>query len=331
LGIARGKPWICEGCWRDGLAVLQLDLIMKRVFLVAIVGLGAITGFAMPSRAATFKNVVVDFSEYAFLDDRLVNGVYGYNLLNDETGAKLSADNGDGDDFAIDYTHSAPAALSSSGTPNLKLDGKKIVSSRGFKNPVKANNPGSLVSTTAKLLFSEDWQITDLQAKFTSLNTSGTLWEYSVLGLLKPDGSMFSPMPVVGAYGQALGLTGSPSVGWYVAANKGTLQGVGMNKTSGVLNGPADKLTLTYALVGLAPNTAIGGLVWMSYLEDVRGMGNGTSSFTASWTEFRISGSSRSAIPVDNGFVAGGAAQVPGPGGLLGVVYLLGLAGLRRR
>jgi hypothetical protein len=316
------------------LAVLQLDLIMKRVFLAAIVGLGAIAGFAMPSRAASFNNLVVNFSEYAFLDDRLVNDVYGYNLLDDETGAKLAVNNGDGDDFAIDYSRSAPAALSSSGTPNLKLDGKKIVSNRGFNKAVQQNNPGSLVSTTAKLLFSEDWQITDLQAKFTSLNTAGTLWEYSVLGFLKPDGSMFSPMPVVGAYGQASGLTGSPSVGWYVAANRGTLQGVGTDKTSGVLNGPADKLTLTYALVGLAPNTAIGGLVWMSYLEDVRGVDNGTSSFTASWTEFMISGSSRSIAPSgNNGFVAGdlGAAQVPGPGGLLGVVYLLGLSRLRRR
>jgi hypothetical protein len=73
--------------------------------------------------------------------------------------------------------------------------------------------------------------------------------------------------------------------------------------------------------------------VWSSYLEDVRGVDNGTSSFTASWTEFMISGSSRSIAPSgDNGFVGDlGVKQVPGPGGLLGVVYLLGLAGLRRR
>jgi hypothetical protein len=307
---------------------------MKRIFLAAIVGMGAIAGLAMPSRAARFKDVVVDFSEYAFLGDRLVNGVYDYNLLDDGTGAKLPVDNGDGDDFSIDYSHSAPAALSSSGTPNLKLDGQKIVSTRGFNKSVQANNPGSLVSTTARLLFSEDWQITDLQAKFTSLNTAGTLWEYAVLGFLKPDGTMFSPMPTIGAYGQASGLTGSPSVGWYVAANRGTLQGAGSDKTSAGTSGPADKLTLTYALAGLAPDTAIGGLVWMSYLEDVRGVDNGISSFTASWTEFMISGSSRSIVPSgNNGFVAGdlGVKQVPGPGGLFGVLYLLGLAGLRRR
>jgi hypothetical protein len=307
---------------------------MKRVFLAAILGMGAIAGSPMPVQAASLKNVVIDFSEYTFpTATTALSGLQSYNLLNDQTGAKLAVDNGDGDDFTIDYSSSNAAALSSSGTPNLKLTGKTIVSNRGFNKAVQQNNPGSLVSTTAKLLFSEDWQITDLQAKFTSLNTSGTLWEYAVLGFLQPDGSMFSPMPVVGAYGQASGLTGSPSVGWYVAGNKGTLQGVGTNKTSGVLNGPADKLTLTYALAGLAPGTAIGGLVWSSYLEDVRGVDNGTSSFTASWTEFMISGSSRSASSGNNGFVAGdlGVKQVPGPGGLLGVVYLLGLSRLRRR
>ncbi|NJM45558.1 MAG: hypothetical protein HC860_04750 [Alkalinema sp. RU_4_3] len=308
---------------------------MKRVFLAAIVGFGAIATSPMPSQAASLKNVVIDFSEYAFPGATTVlSGSSSYNLLNDQTGAKLVADNEDGDDFTIDYSDSDPAALSSSGTPNLKLTGKTIVSNRGFNKSVQQNNPGSLVSTTATLLFSEEWQITDLQAKFTSLNTSGTLWEYAVLGFLKPDGSMFSQMPVVGAYGQASGLSGSPTVGWYVAANKGTLQGVGTNKTSSGLTGPADKLTLTYALAGLAPGTAVGGLVWSSYLEDVRGVENGTSSFTASWTEFMISGERRSIAPSgNNGFVAGdlGVKQVPGPSGLLGLVYLLGLSRLRRR
>jgi hypothetical protein len=310
---------------------------MKSVFWAAMVGVGAIALSPMPAQAATLKNLVIDFSEYAFpsATTDLSGPPKLYNLLNDQTGAKLLADNGDGDDFTIEYSDSDPAALSSPGTPNLKLTGKTIVSNRGFNKAVQQNNSGSLVSTTAKLLFTEVWQITDLQAKFTSLNTAGTLWEYSVLGFLKPDGSMFSPMPMIGAYGQASGLSGSPSVGWYVAANKGTLQDVGTNKTSGGLTGPADKLTLTYALAGLAPGTAIGGLVWSSYLEDVRGVDNGTSSFTASWTEFMISGSSRSAFPGNNGFGSDNLGdpvdQVPGPSGLLGVVYLLGMARLRRR
>jgi hypothetical protein len=312
-------------------------MIMKRVFLAAIVGMGGIALSPMPAQAATLKNVVIDFSEYAFPSATTdLSGSKPYNLLNDQTGAKLLANNvpGDKNDFTIVYTDSTSS--SSNEISNLKLTGKTIVSNRGFEGVVQKNNPGTLVSTTVKLLFSEDWQITNLQAKFTSLNSSGATWEYSVLGFLKPNGSMFSPMPTIGAYGQASGLTGSPSVGWYVAADKETLQDVGTNKTSEVAkgDGPADKLILTYALAGLAPNTAIGGLVWMSYLEDVRGKQNGASNFTASWTEFMISGSSRSIAPSgNNGFVAGdlGVKQVPGPGGLLGVVYLLGLAGLRRR
>jgi hypothetical protein len=316
------------------LAVLQLDLIMKRVFLAAIVGIGAIAGSPMSVQAATLKNVVIDFSEYAFPSATTdLSGLKPYNLLNDQTGAKLVANNvpGDKNDFMIDYTDSVSA--SSSEVSNLKLTGKTIVSNRDFNSIAQKNNPGSLVSTTVRLLFLENWQITDLQAKFTSLNSLGVTWEYSVLGFLKPDGTTFSQMPTIGAYGQASGLTGSPSLGWYVAANKGTVQGVGTNTTVKGKNGVGDITTLNYALAGLAPNTAIGGLVWMSYLEDVRGTQNGLSSFTASWTEFMISGSSRSIAPSgSNGFVGDlGVKQVPGPGGLLGVVYLLGLSRLRRR
>jgi hypothetical protein len=308
---------------------------MKRVFLAAIVGLGAIAGSAMPAQAASLKNVLIDFSEYAFPSATTdLSGSKPYNLLNDQTGAKLAANNvpGDKDDFTIEYTDSVSA--SSNEISNLKLTGKAIVSNREFNKTVQKSNPGTLVSTTAKLLFSENWQITNLQANFKSLNSFGTTWEYSVLGFLKSDGSMFSPMPTIEPYGQALGLTGSPSLGWYVAASKGTIQDVGTNKTMKGKDGVGDDIMLNYALVGLAPNTMVGGLVWTTYLEDVRGVSNNTSSLTASWTDFTISGSSRSIAPSgNNGFVSGdlGVKQVPGPGGLLGVVYLLGLAGLRRR
>jgi hypothetical protein len=313
------------------LAVLQLDLIMKRVFLAAIVGLGAIAGVAMPSEAASFKNLVVDFSEYAFpRTTTALTGNPSYNLLNDQTGAKLVADNlpDDEDDFTIEYSSTTPSANS-----RLEMNNAKVVSIRQFPDKVQKNNPGTLISTTAKLFFSQDWQITDLQAQFTSLNTSGMQWEYSVLGFLRPDGTLFSQTPTIGPYEMASGLTGSPSLGWYVAADK-TVQGVGTSKTISLRDGKANDLKLTYALAGLAPNTAVGGLVWTTYLEDVRGLNNAAGSpIKASWVDFTISGSSRSIAPSgSNGFVGDlGVKQVPGPGGLLGVVYLLGLSRWRRR
>jgi hypothetical protein len=308
---------------------------MKRVFLAAIVGIGAIAGSAMPVQAASLKNLVIDFSEYAFPSATTdLSALKPYNLLNDQTGAKLVANNvsGDKNDFTIEYTDSVSASINE--ISNLKLTGKAIVSNREFNKTVSKSNPGTLVSTTAKLLFLENWQITNLQAKFTSLNTAGMFWEYSVLGFLKPDGTPFSQMPVVGSYGMASGVSESPTLGWYVSASKGTVKGVGSQLTEKGDNGPKDNLTLTYALVGLAPDTVIGGLVWTTYLEDVRGVNNLDGvPIKASWTDFTISGSSRSiAPPGSNGFVGDlGVKQVPGPGGLLGVVYLLGLSRLRRR
>jgi hypothetical protein len=309
-------------------------VIMKRVFLAAILGMGAIAVSPMPVQAASLKNVLIDFSEYAFPSATTVlTGPKSYNLLNDQTGAKLTANNvpGDKNDFTIEYSSSV-----SSGSENsrLELNNAKVVSVRQFPNKVQRNNPGTLISTTVKLLFLENWQITNLQAKFTSLNTAGISWEYSVLGFLKPDGTPFSQMPVLSSYGMALGVTESPNLGWYVSASKSTVQGVGSQLTEKGDSGSKDNLTLTYALAGLAPDTVIGGLVWMAYLEDVRGVNNLEGGpIKGSWADFMISGSSRSASPDNNGFVAGdlGVKQVPGPGGLFGVLYLLGLAGLRRR
>jgi hypothetical protein len=158
------------------------------------------------------------------------------------------------------------------------------------------------MSTTATLRFAPQWDITDFQAKFTSLNTSGISWEYTVLSFLRPDGTPFSTAPTIGHYDEATSLMGSPSQGWYVAASKEVVKDVGTNLTGFGLNAPLtglrDDLTLTYALVGLAPNTPIGGLVWTTYLEDTRGINNGSTNLTASWTEFTVSGVTHAATPI---------------------------------
>jgi hypothetical protein len=265
---------------------------------LSVLTAGSIVGIALPTQSASLNNTLVDFSEYAFpTAATIVEGRQDYNLLDDATGAKLTADNGDQADFSLDFSHSGPQALSATGTPNLKVDGKKIVSNRGFARPVARNNPGTLVSTTVKLMFAADWEITDFAADFTSLNTGSALWEYATLGFLKPDGTMFSAAPTIAAYDNAASFSGSPSAGWYVAAAKETVQGVGTAKTLSGGNGPSDKLKLTYGLAGLTPGTAIGGLVWTSYLADVRGVENNNSSLTASWTGFSVSGQRRSVQP----------------------------------
>jgi hypothetical protein len=273
---------------------MKLLSINGPIAAISAVTVGAIVGTAMPGQAASLNNAVVDFSEYAFPTvSTIVEGRKDYNLFNDVTGAKLTTDNGDAADVSLEFSNSGPKALSATGTPNLKVDGKKIVSTRGFNKPV-INNAGTVVSTTVKLLFGASWEITNFAADFTSLNTGSALWEYATLGFLQPDGTLFSAAPTIAAYNNATSFTGSPSLGWYVAASKETVQGVGTVKTGTAGHGLSDNLKLTYEAVGLQPGTAIGGLVWTSYLADVRGVENASSSLTASWTGFTVSGQRRS-------------------------------------
>jgi hypothetical protein len=295
----------------------------------------AATGLmAMPAQAATFMGVKIDFNEYPFPTVQTnVTGNYGYNLLDDLTGTKLPNNNGDAIDFTIDFA-------TTSGQADLQWQSNSTgrwTSNRSFTTSPTKNNPGTLVSTTALLRFDPHLLVTDLSAAFTSLNTSGNLWEYSVLGFLKPDGTPFSAAPIVPDYNHAASFIGSPSIGWYMAASKGTVTGVGTATTISGLNGaltttqsgnPKDDITLTYALANLAPNTPIGGLIWTTYSEDTRGMSNADSSFTASWTDFTITGVILSPAATDPS--NGGANTVPTPGVLPGLMAI-GLGVWRRQ
>ncbi len=288
---------------------------------------------ALPAKAATFTGVKIDFNEFAFPSSATnMSGAYQYNVLNDLTGGKLTADNHDAADFQINFSSSPQLPKTAAGIEWQSAGSGRWTSTRSFDAKTTSNNPGTLLSTTATLRFDSHLTVTDLSAAFTSLNTAGNLWEYSVLGFLKPDGTYFSAAPGVGDYNSANSFIGSRSIGWYVAASKGTVTDVGSATTNGGLNGaltttqagnPKDDITLTYALAGLAPNTPIGGLIWTTYLEDARGTNNGTSSFTASWTDLTFSG-----VIGSQPAAASNPAAVPTPALLPG---LLGLGlGLRR-
>jgi hypothetical protein len=289
---------------------------MQTVLKLAVV-LGAV-GLAMPAQAATLTNAAVDFNEYAFpAVPTVMSGTQGYNLFNDTTGAKLTADNGDGNDLSLAFTNSGTASLSNQNS--LMLDGQSIVSTRQYLGKVSRDNPGTLISNTVTLKFAHQWDITDLKAKFTSINTAGTAWEYAVFSFLRPDGTPFSTAPTIGQYSDLISVTPSRSQGWYVAARKDVVQGVGTNHTSSGAR-PSGNFILTYALAGLDPNTPIGGLVWTTYLEDTRGTKNNTNTnaFIASWEDFTVSGVTHAAPPV------------PTPALLPGLVSL-GLLVRRRR
>jgi hypothetical protein len=304
--------------------MLRPQNMQKSLVWCALLALPAASGLAQPAQAATFTNTTIDFSESAFpASAAAITGTQAYNLLDDATGTKLSANNGDANDIAITFANSGAGTLSSTGTPKLAINGN-LISTRGYQKTVGVNNPGTLVSTTATLQFLPQWNITDLQAKFSSLNTAAIAWEYSLIGFLKPDGTPFTAAPAIGSYGSATSLTGSPSQGWYWAASKDTVTGVAVtgvvsNVTAKGSNGSKDTLNLTYALAGLDPNTPVGGLIWTTWLEDVRGVQNVGSDLTASLASFTFSGSSTNAV----------SDTVPTPALLPGLVALA--AGARRR
>jgi hypothetical protein len=290
----------------------------KSLFCLSMLVASVAVGVA-PVQAATFTDTKINFNESVFPSTTaaIVNRTQLYNLLNDSTGA-IALNNGDAD-IAITYANSGAGTLSSTGTPKLAVDTTpgSIVSTRGYQGTVKTNNPGTLVSTTTTLKFLPQWNITDLKAQFTSLNTASIAWEYSLVGFLKPDGTPFSPAPTISNYLTNTLLTGSPSQGWYLAADKTTVTGVGGVLTAAGSSGTKDNLTLTYALAGLDPKTPVGGLIWTTWLEDVRGLQNAGSDLTASLTSLTFSGSTQS------------SDSVPTPALFPGLVALA--AGVRRR
>ncbi len=287
-------------------------------------------GVAAPVAAqSTITNRKVTFDEYAFpTATTTMTGGTAYNLFSDATGAGLSANNGDFNDLYVNFANSGPGALSTSGTPNLQyqkagtpLSGR-FTSNRGFNGAAGSTNPGTRVWTAVTMLFSSHLTVTDLAMQFSSLNTAGITWETSMVGFLKPDGTLFSALPTVNPYLTHTAVNGLASTGWVMMDSKGTVNGVGTATTTSGANGSQDggAFLVNYANAGLAAGTEVGGFIWYSMLDDVRGPSSATTSnFTASLSELTFSGVIITTIPEPGSvLLAAGAA-------------LLGFARSRRR
>jgi hypothetical protein len=267
--------------------------------LVAIAGSAA--------RAQTFTNVNYSFNEPAFptaLTTLVAASTVApptptsasYNILDDVTGAKLLALSGDQPDLLGSFLASGRLGKSTAGSPSVEWQTAstgRFTLNKGYTGAVTTSNPGTLTWVQTRLMFASHVTITDLSAVFSSLNTAGIAWEYSTVAFLRPDGSYFSAAPTIGSYAGFGGLTGSPSQGWFVAADKTTVTGVGTALTASGSAGAADgsAFTLGYGQVGLASGTQIGGIELTSYLEDVRGTSNASTNFTASLLDITVSGS----------------------------------------
>lgn len=229
-----------------------------------------------------------------------LNGTdYGYNIIDNSTGAKLVTTNGDANDITLTSSNSAGALGSATSFLSPSSASGRIRDDHGFTGAVNVSNPGSVNRNTVTLRFGSLMSVTDASFNFSSVNTAGIAWEYTVIQLLDLNGNEFNPVTglafIPGAtsqYGVGAGFSGQAGAGNFVAASKGTVTGVGGNLVASGTNGTNDNIgTLNYALVGLAAGTQIGGIRWTTYLEDVRGTSNGNTNFTSSLLDFNITGS----------------------------------------
>lgn len=263
---------------------------------------------SQPAAGQQAFTAVIEFDEYAFPQVSTDGGIVvqgpggttteAYNLLDDVTGDELGADNGDLDDFVFTYTASPPADLTPANRPDLRFResgaaGDQITGRTAYSlGAPNANNPGSRHFYELEVRFAEHVEMTELLLDFFSLNTSGIAWEFSSIVLLDQDGNPFSPLPDIPPHlDYEPGETGNVAPGVYLLALTGTVEGVGTDLTSsGTSNPPADgPILLSEADFGVA-GQVIGGFIWRTTLEDVRGVENGSTTFTSSLREMTLSG-----------------------------------------
>jgi hypothetical protein len=303
--------------------MLRPQNMQKSLVRCALLALPAAIGLAQPAQAATFTNVQfltdstagTEVLNLASPGQVLTSTPVQYNTINDTTGAKLTTDNGDAKDFtlsgssttgALGKTRAVVGATGAS-TPLTAVDSGRIGFQHSYTNAPTGNNPGTIESNIFTLLFNSNLTVTNASFNFSSLNTRGIAWEYSVLQFLDPSGNPFSALTNPGwtlgaasqyGVGPTAGFSGAAGIGNFIAASKGTVIDVGTNQSANGANGTNDSIgALNYAVVGLTPGTQIGGVRWTTYLEDVRGTGNESTNFTSSLLDFTISGQTAEAVP----------------------------------
>jgi hypothetical protein len=313
--------------------MLRPQNMQKSLVWCALLALPAAIGLAQPAQAATFTSQFLSGStvgsevlNLASPGQVLGGGTaFQYNTINDTTGNKLTTDDGG----AKDFTLLGASTASKLGTATVTLspggDSGCVRDNHSFTVAPTANNPGSIDSNMFTLLFNSNLTVTKASFNFSSLNTKGIAWEYSVLQFLDTAGNPFSALTdpgwTLGAasqYGSSPGFSGAAGIGNFIAASKGTVTGVGTSQSAAGASGVDDNIAvLDYVLVGLTPGTQIGGIRWTTYLEDVRGTNNSDTNFTSSLLDFTISGNTAE------------AEAVPTPALLPGLMALV--IGARRR
>ncbi|WP_257670452.1 Ig-like domain-containing protein, partial [Parapedobacter tibetensis] len=267
-----------------------------------------ITGLPLIQTEDLPFTATINFSEYAFpaaTTDAgiIVQGPNGtstvpYNLFDDNTGDKLAADNSDLSDLMFTYRVSPSGNLGTTNRPDIRFRssgvlGSQITNRTGYAGLPEANNPGTRQFIEVKVDFAKHLKVDNVSLNFSSLNTAGTVWEYSEISYLNENSGLFSAPTSVSRYLDfEPGQSGNTSLGNYLMASTGTVVGVGTNQTSsGSSNPPADGPTiLDGSSFGLTDQT-IGGFLWRTTLEDVGGISSASNpNFSSSLREMTVSG-----------------------------------------
>ena len=124
---------------------------------------------------------------------------------------------------------------------------------------------------------------------WSSGNTAGIGWETSILEYLDSSLNPFSTTPVIPDYLDNVAPTdGQSGTGTFVADSTGTVQGVGTTQTSSGSSGSNNGLSTSATGLGIGATDLIGGVRFTHILEDVRGTGNGDTSFTATINDLEL-------------------------------------------
>lgn len=182
---------------------------------------------------------------------------------------------------------------------------------------VTANNSGYRVSQTIQIDFPglvvEADDITDFG--WSSGNTAGIGWEFSLLEYLDASGNPFSTAPTFAPYDSHMPIAGQSGAGSFAADTLTSVTNVGNDLSAAGTNGGDNNVSTNPITLGVTSGTIIGGVRITHFLEDVRGVNNGDTSFTNTIND----------LDLENFTVA-----VPEPGSSC-VLALVSLVGLARR
>ena len=178
-----------------------------------------------------------------------------------------------------------------------------LLSSLSVDGSVAANNPGQKWSQQIEILFNVNSLTVEAQDvvdfSISSANSRGNLWESTIVQYLDVAGNPFSPIPTIGSFGSHTVINGQNGVGTAQADSTGTVVGVGTDSVSEGADGANNATSAfdTPAKLGISDLTLIGGVRFIHLMEDVRGVNNGNSSFTATINTLQLSNFEANAVP----------------------------------